>query len=86
MREIVLDPELRARLLDEGLYRSPARERLIAVELESRCFVRVALFRESTFRNAVLVSPPAPFSIMASERKTLTGEMKTFSRDLREHN
>jgi hypothetical protein len=36
MREIVLDPELRSGLFDESLYRSPARQRLIAIELESR--------------------------------------------------
>jgi hypothetical protein len=44
MCEIVLDPELRAGLLDKSLYRRPARERLIAVELESWGFVRVAFF------------------------------------------
>src|SRR5579864_6525610 len=44
IREIVLDPELRAGLLDESLYRSAARERLVVVELKRRGFIGVALF------------------------------------------
>ena len=42
MREIVLDPELRAGLFDESFYRSPARQRLIAIELKRWGLVRVA--------------------------------------------
>src|SRR5260370_38672317 len=44
MREIVLDPELRAGFFDKSFYCSPARERLIAIELKTRGFVRVTFF------------------------------------------
>ena len=44
IREIVLDPELRAGFLNECLHRSAARERLVTVELKGWSFVCVALF------------------------------------------
>src|SRR5437016_563115 len=42
--EIVLDPELRAGLLNESLHHIAAGERLVTVELKRRSLVGVALF------------------------------------------
>src|ERR1700747_15447 len=75
MREIMLDPELRASLLDEGLHRSPAREQLLAVEVKSRSLVRV-----SSREDDELYSNRAEHTMMAVEQERLIHRMHWLAR------
>src|SRR5215469_3563807 len=48
-------------------------------------FSPISVGNASAFRITALVAPAAPFSVMARARKTLIGEMKTFSLGLWQH-